>query len=109
MSNADNPRRDEPPALNTTQARQGRRGRHALWILIISFGACALIYAVMVAGMQTRRGASPGGQTIVDQNTLRQSGGFQAPPPQARQTEQSPTVSPSVQPSQGKDETPVSK
>lgn len=34
MTNAAEP--EHPPVLNTTEARQGRRGRHALWILIVS-------------------------------------------------------------------------
>ena len=109
MAQAENQRPDQAPGLNTTRARQGSRGRHALWVLVISLGLIGVIYAVMVLGMQGTHASQPGGQTTVDRSTLQQAGGFQAPTPQARQTEQSPTVSPSIAPSAGKEQTPTSK
>lgn len=99
----------DAPELNVTQARQGRRGRHALWVLVISLGLIVIIYAVMVIGVQPTRLSQPGGQTTTSQEALRQSGNFNAPVAAARQTEQSPTVSPSVPPSAGKDQPPASR
>ena len=106
---ADDRTQEEPaPVLTATEARQGRRGRHMLWVLGVSMGLIVAIYAVMVLGVQGSRLSLPGGQTSVDQKALQQSGNGQAPPPQARQAEKSPTVSPSVQPPAGKEQTPRS-
>jgi hypothetical protein len=63
------------PVLTTTQARQGRRGRHVLWILIISMTLLVIGYAVMVVGVQGTHLSRPGGQTTIDQKTLQQSEG----------------------------------
>jgi hypothetical protein len=38
---------DGHPDLNATEARQGRRGKHVLWILIISLGLIVVIYGVI--------------------------------------------------------------
>ncbi len=68
---------DHGPVLTTTEARQGRRGRHVLWVLVISMALLVVGYTVMVVGVQGTRLSSPGGQTTVDQKTLQQS---EAPP-----------------------------
>jgi hypothetical protein len=104
MPVADNSEPHDRPVLNTMQARQGRRGRHALWILVISLGLIVVVYAVMVGGVFGSRLSRPGGQTRANSAALQQSGGFNAPVEAARQTEQSPTVSPSVPPSAGKEQ-----
>jgi hypothetical protein len=67
------------PVLTTTEARQGRRGRHVLWILVISMALLVVGYGVMVVGVQGTRLSSPGGQTTIDQKTLQQSGGVNPP------------------------------
>ena len=38
---------DMHPDLNATEARQGRRGRHVLWILVISTALIVVIYAIV--------------------------------------------------------------
>ena len=51
------------PVLNPTEARQGARGKHLLWVLVISLGLIVAIYAVMVGGLWNGRLSQPGGQT----------------------------------------------
>ena len=75
----------DPPVLNPTEARQGLRGRHVLWVLVISLGLIVAIYAVMVGGLWGGRLSQPGGQTRADQNTLNEAKGFQAPSSPPRQ------------------------
>ncbi len=75
---------DHGPVLTTTEARQGRRGKHALWVLGVSMGLIVAIYAVMVVGVQGSHLSSAGGQTSVDQKTIAQTEGKTtpaAPPP----------------------------
>ena len=86
-----------PTVLNPTQARQGFRGRRVVWVLAISLGLIVLIYAVMVGGLWGGRLSQPGGQTRADRNTLNQAQGFQAPPPQPRQSE-NPQTTPTITP-----------
>lgn len=100
---------DKGATVSTTEARQGRRGKHALWILVISMGLIVVIYAVMVGGVFGGRLSQPGGQTVTSRGALQQSGGFNTPVEAARQNERSPTVSPSVQPSAGRDQTPTAQ
>jgi hypothetical protein len=76
----------DPPVLNPTEARQGFKGRHVIWVLLISLGLIVVIYAVMVGGLWGGRLSRPGGQTRVDQATLNQKG-FNAPPSQPRESE----------------------
>jgi hypothetical protein len=76
-----------PPELNTTQARQGLRGRHVLWVLVISLGLIVMIYAVMVGGIWGGRLSQPGGQTRADRATLNEAKGFQTSPSPPRQSE----------------------
>lgn len=97
MADVQQPQGDRGPVLSTTEARQGRRGRHVLWILVISMALVAVGYAVLVVGVQGTHLSNPGGQTTVDQKTLQQSGGFQAPPPQPRQSE-NPQTTPTITP-----------
>ena len=82
MADIQRPQEDQGPVLTTTEARQGRRGRHVLWILAVSMALVALGYAVMVVGVQGTHLSRPGGQTTIDQKTLQQSGGVnpQSPP-----------------------------
>jgi len=87
----------EAPVLDTTGARQGRRGRHVLMILAISLGLIVVIYALMVGGLWNSRLSQPGGQTQVDRTTLNQAQGFNAPPPQPRQSE-NPQTTPTITP-----------
>ena len=92
MPDANDPQPNEtPPVLEATEARQGRRGRHMMWVLGISMGLIVAIFAVMVVGVQGTRLSAPGGQTTVDQATLNQVKGFNVPPSQPRQTENPPT------------------
>lgn len=86
----------DPPVLNPTEARQGLRGRHVVWVLVISLGLIVVIYAVMVGGLWGGRLSQPGGQTRVDQGALEQKG-FQAPPSQPRQSE-NPQTTPTITP-----------
>lgn len=57
------------PVLRATQARSGRRGRHVLWILIISTALAALglfaLLAVQAPGL-----SGPGGQTTSQRPTI---------------------------------------
>ena len=85
------------PALNATEARQGFTGRHLLWVLVISLGLIVVIYAVMVGGLWGGRLSQPGGQTRADQGAVNQAQGFQAPPPQPRQSE-NPQTTPTTPP-----------
>jgi hypothetical protein len=77
------------PVLGATEARQGFRGRHLLWVLAISLGLIVVIYAVMVGGLWNGRLSQPGGQTRADQAAVDQAQSVQtAPAPaQPRQTE----------------------
>jgi hypothetical protein len=79
----------DAPVLPATQARQGRRGVGLIWVLVISMGLLVVIYAVMVGGVWNGRLSQPGGQTRVDAQTLRQTGGSQAQPSPPRQSENS--------------------
>jgi hypothetical protein len=74
----------DPPVLTPTEARQGFRGRHLIWVLVVSLGLIVVIYAVMVGGLWNGRLSQPGGQTRVDSS---QASGFQAPLSQPRQSE----------------------
>lgn len=97
MPAADDLKPQEPPVLNTTQARQGLRGRHVLWVLVISMGLIVVIYAVMVGGIWGGRLSRPGGQTMAGRQTLQQAGQFQAPPSQPRESE-NPQTTPTITP-----------
>lgn len=104
MPAAQDPKPQDPPVLDATKARQGRRGRHVMWVLAISLGLIVVIYAVMVGGVWNGRLSQPGGQTRADQSTLNQAQGFQAPPPQPRQSENpqtTPTITPNPTNGQG--------
>ena len=76
-----------PTVLTPTEARQGSRGRHLIWVLGISLGLIVVIYAVMVGGLWNGRLSQPGGQTRADPS---QAAGFQVAPPQPRQSENPP-------------------
>ena len=84
MADIQHPQEDHGPVLTTTEARQGRRGRHVLWILVISMAVVVIGYAVMVVGVQGTHLSNPGGQTTIDKKTLQQSGGVN--PPSSPQT-----------------------
>jgi hypothetical protein len=75
MANPNTTEGDAAPVLTPTEARQGGRGRHILWVLGISMGLIVAIYAVMVIGVQGSHLNQAGGQTSVDQKTLQQTGG----------------------------------
>jgi hypothetical protein len=85
--------------LTVTQARQGRRGRHMAWVLGVSM-------ALIVAGffslwaVNARRLANPETQPTVDSRTT--ANGFEAPPPQPRQSE-NPQTTPTLTPGIGAD------
>jgi hypothetical protein len=72
-----------PPVLSPTEARQGFRGRHLLWVLVISLGLIVVIYAVMVGGLWNGRLSQPGGQT----RAQAPAESFQTPLAQPRQSE----------------------
>ena len=74
----------DPPELTPTEARQGFRGRHVMWVLAISLGLIVVIYAIMVGGVWNGRLSQPGGQTRADQS---QASTFNAPPSQPRESE----------------------
>ena len=98
MPDANDPQPNAPPpVLEATEARQGRRGRHMMWVLGISMGLIVAIFAVMVVGVQGTRLSAPGGQTTVDQATLNQAKGFNAPPSQPRESE-NPQTTPTITP-----------
>ena len=73
MADIQQPQGDHGPVLTTTEARQGRRGRHVLWILVISMALLIVGYGVMVVGVQGTHLSNPGGQTTIDKKTLQQS------------------------------------
>ena len=105
MPDAENPQPNQKPELQATDARQGCRGRHMIWVLGISMGLIVVIFGVMVVGVQGTRLSAPGGQTTVDQATLSQAKGFNAPPSQPRESENpqaTPTITPSPTNGQGK-------
>jgi hypothetical protein len=81
---AQDPQGNEREVLTPTQARQGLRGRHVLWVLGISLGLIVAIYAVMVGGVWNGRLSRPGGQT---QATPQEAQTFHAPPSQPRESE----------------------
>lgn len=83
------------PVMDATQARQGRRGRHLLWVLGVSLGLIVVIYAVMVGGLWGGRLSRPGGQTLT---TPDQAQTFHAPPSQPRESE-NPQTTPAAAPS----------
>ncbi|HEY4029617.1 MAG TPA: hypothetical protein VGM25_04695 [Caulobacteraceae bacterium] len=87
----------DPPVLSPTEARQGFRGRHVLWVLVISLGLIVVIYAVMVGGIWNGRLSQPGGQTRASQSALTEAKGFQAPPSQPRESE-NPQTTPTITP-----------
>jgi hypothetical protein len=95
------PQPNERKVLNTTEARQGFRGRHVLWVLGISLGLIVAIYAVMVGGVWNGRLSKPGGQTLT---TPDQAQTFHAEPSQPRQSENpqtTPTLTPAPTNGQG--------
>ena len=83
MPAAQDPKIQDPPVLNPTEARQGLRGRHVLWVLGISLGLIVVIYAVMVGGIWGGRLSQPGGQTQAGPS---EASSFQASPSQPRQS-----------------------
>lgn len=85
-------RDDGSRVLTPTEARQGLRGRHVLWVLGISLGLIVAIYAVMVGGLWNGRLSRPGGQTTT---TAQQAQTFNAPPSQPRESE-NPQTTPSA-------------
>ena len=97
MPAAQDSKPQEAPVLNTTEARQGFRGRHVLIVLAVSMALIVVIYAVMVGGLWGGRLSQPGGQTRADQKTLNQAQGFQAPPSQPRESENPQTTAPNGQ------------
>jgi hypothetical protein len=98
MTDANNkPSDDTSTVLQATEARQGRRGGHMMWVLGISMGIIVAIFAVMVVGVQGTRLSAPGGQTMVDKATLDQAKGFHAPPSQPRESE-NPQTTPTITP-----------
>jgi hypothetical protein len=73
MDDANDP--DSAAVLTPTEARQGLRGRHVLWILVISMAALIIGYTVLVVGVQNTHLTAAGGQTRVDQKALGESEG----------------------------------
>ena len=63
------------PVLTPTEAKQGFRGKHILWVLVISMGLIVVIYAAMVGGIWGGRLSRPGGQSRADQATINQKAG----------------------------------
>jgi hypothetical protein len=69
---------EHPPVLNVTEARQGFRGLHVLWILIISTALAAAVLLFMLV-IWTPRLSGPGGQVTTGQPAARAS----QPPPRS--------------------------
>ena len=90
MADIQHQQEDHGTVLTTTEARQGRRGRHVLWILAVSMALLAVGYAVMVIGVQGTHLSNPGGQTTVDQKTRQQAGQFQSQPVQSANPQTAP-------------------
>ena len=84
MPAAQDRKTQDPPVLTPTEARQGFKGRHLIWVLVISLGLIVVIYAVMVGGVWNGRLSQPGGQTRAEGAAARS---FNAPPPQPRESE----------------------
>jgi hypothetical protein len=89
----------QAPVLNVTEARQGRRGKHVLWVLgislaliIVGFFAVWMVHAPSLSG--------PGGSSAV--STHEQVPGFKAPPSQPRESE-NPQTRPTATPGVGSD------
>jgi hypothetical protein len=97
MPAAQDRKTQNPPVLNPTEARQGVRGVHLIWVLVISLGLIVVIYAVMVGGLWNGRLSQPGGQTQV-QNP---ADSVRGPPSQPRQSE-NPQTSPANAQGQGR-------
>ncbi|HVY34846.1 MAG TPA: hypothetical protein VG960_10530 [Caulobacteraceae bacterium] len=57
------------PVLRATQARAGLRGRHVLWVLIISTALAALALFALLA-IQAPGLSGPGGQVTSQQPTI---------------------------------------
>ncbi len=57
------------PVLRATQARSGLRGRHALWILVVSTALAALALMALLA-VQAPGLSGPGGQVTSEQPTI---------------------------------------
>ena len=74
------PEVEHGPVLEATEARQGRRGLHALWILIISTALAAIVLAILLA-IQAPGLSGPGGQVRANDASV------STPLTQARQTE----------------------
>lgn len=74
---------DHGPVLNVTEARQGRRGKHVLWILIVSL---ILVVAALFGSWAAR---APQLADSNANNGRASSGGepFNAPEPAAKQTD----------------------
>ncbi len=84
---------DVHPDLNETQARQGRRGRHVLMILVISLALVTIAFAVIWLTHSDDL-AGPGGQQIAPPSTAAR---FNAPEPAAIQgDEATPTTRPTT-------------
>ena len=74
------PDAEHGPVLEATEARQGFRGLHALWILIISTVLAAIALTVLLAA-QAPGLSGPGGQVTSQKPTA------STPLTQARQTD----------------------
>jgi hypothetical protein len=57
------------PVLEATQARSGRRGLHALWILVVSTGLAAIVLLALLA-IQAPGLSGPGGQVTTNRPTV---------------------------------------
>ena len=74
---------DHGPVLNVTEARQGRRGKHVLWILLASL---VLVVAALFGSWAAR---APQLATTEDRANpqMENSQTFSAPEPAAKQTD----------------------
>jgi hypothetical protein len=79
---------DRPaPALNATRARQGRWGRHILWVLVFGTLLAAL---AMFAAWTWRAGSHPGPVGRAQETVSGQHTDVPAPPNPTRQMPQAP-------------------
>jgi hypothetical protein len=83
------------PVVTVTEVRQGVRAPHLVLLLAISMAV--LIVGFIILEIVFAPGlARTGGQTGISAKTLRQVGGFQAPPPEPRESETPQTTMPTA-------------
>jgi hypothetical protein len=79
---------EHAPILTATQARQGGRSYHNHMVWVLGVSMFVIVVGFVALWLSHAHGLSgSGGQTSVGRRALQQSGGFQAPPSQPRESE----------------------